>query len=260
MPSQHSTTEFSIMIKLAHFLNILRTASFKWTSLVVTNSLKLNGVNGKGDAKFHICKCAVDVHEEHNKVARGGGPKTFIRAIWRRATCGHINVGVVWAMFILFLPCAPSAPVGSVEYAKPCAPSAPVDSAEYAKQLEIAEAKISYAFSWQAYVIFSASIFAIGAVVLASCVLCVSIGCYGRQCAPSIKLFSVRPERKLVAKETTFSHLFGLFKGDFFLTNSNDAADTVMSDIVSPPLNFLPVSKALLTSYPYQNLVKFGEF
>lgn len=49
-------------------------------------------------------KRAVYVYKGHKKIARNGGPKTRVRAIWGRITRVHGNSGVVRAKFRHNLP------------------------------------------------------------------------------------------------------------------------------------------------------------
>ncbi|KAL7074580.1 hypothetical protein ACQ4LE_006257 [Meloidogyne hapla] len=69
-----------------------------------TSLLKLDGVNDKEAANFYLGKRAVYVYKGHKKIARGGGPKTRIRAIWGRVTRTHGNSGMVRAKFRHNLP------------------------------------------------------------------------------------------------------------------------------------------------------------
>ncbi|KAL3113111.1 hypothetical protein niasHT_017190 [Heterodera trifolii] len=69
-----------------------------------TALLKLDGVNDKTDASFYLGKRAVYMYKGHKMIARGGGPKTRVRAIWGRITRVHGNSGVVRAKFHHNLP------------------------------------------------------------------------------------------------------------------------------------------------------------
>lgn len=55
-------------------------------------------------AKFYIGKRAIYVYKAHKKIARHGGEKTRVRAIWGRITRSHGNSGSVRARFRHNLP------------------------------------------------------------------------------------------------------------------------------------------------------------
>jgi|UniRef100_A0AC35FSI0 large subunit ribosomal protein L35Ae len=71
-----------------------------------TALLKLEGVHTPQDAKYYLGKRAVYVYKGNKKVARNGGEKTKIRAVWGRITRVHGNSGSVRAQFHRNLPAA----------------------------------------------------------------------------------------------------------------------------------------------------------
>uniref|UniRef100_A0A914E1E3 Large ribosomal subunit protein eL33 n=1 Tax=Acrobeloides nanus TaxID=290746 RepID=A0A914E1E3_9BILA len=69
-----------------------------------TALIKLEGVYSQDDANWYLGKRAVYVYKGHNKIARHGGEKTRVRALWGRITRIHGNSGVVRAKFHHNLP------------------------------------------------------------------------------------------------------------------------------------------------------------
>ncbi|KAH7714182.1 60S ribosomal protein L35a [Aphelenchoides avenae] len=69
-----------------------------------TALLNLDGVFNKEDAGFYVGKRCVYVYKAHKKIARHGGEKTRVRALWGRITRAHGNSGSVRAKFHHNLP------------------------------------------------------------------------------------------------------------------------------------------------------------